>query len=322
MTATGYRVAFATYAGAPDITADDQVLADALAGDGIEASGVPWDAPVDWTTYDAVLLRSTWDFHLRLPAFMEWLQRLDADCVQVVNAGRLVRWNVTKRYLEELMAEGVAIVPTRWVASSHQSEVTSLASVAAKSGWNSGIVVKPVVSASAHDTWVARGLGAEAEDERFRLSLSQSSHGLMLQPFIPEIRTQGEWSLVFIAGAYSHAVLKTPAAGDFRVQRDYGGSAEAAEPPAALIEDASQVVRAAARVTDQLPRDILYARVDGVERAGRLLLMEFEAVEPVLFLRAAPAAGARMAAALKQLIAGRVAVAESVGLTPGCNPGR
>jgi hypothetical protein len=150
------RVAFATYAASPEITADDRLLADALARRGVDVRGVPWDASVDWTRYDAVLLRSTWDFHRRLPVFTRWLRQLEAQCVPFINPSRLVGWNLTKRYLQGLKAQGVTIVPTHWVTLSEDGFSTSLPAVVAAYHWHGGIVVKPVVSASAHDTWVAR----------------------------------------------------------------------------------------------------------------------------------------------------------------------
>src|SRR5450432_3586944 len=112
---------------------------------------------------------------------------------------------------------------------------------------------------------------------------------LFVQPFPPEIE-DGEWSLVFLGGEFSHAVKKRPAAGDFRVQHDFGGTVERCDPDPALVEDARAVLRAAADATNTMVEDILYARVDGVVRSGRLLLMELELIEPVLFFAQAPGA--------------------------------
>ena len=122
-----------------------------------------------------------------------------------------------------------------------------------------------------------------------------SNDGLMLQPFLPGIRAHGEWSLVFIGGRFSHAVLKRPAEHDFRVQEAHGGSSVAAVPDVEIMSAAERAVRAAARCTQLTPDDILYARVDGVMHDGRFLLMELEAVEPALFFELAPDAAARMA---------------------------
>ena len=117
----------------------------------------------------------------------------------------------------------------------------------------------------------------------------------MVQPLIGEVRDPGEWSLLFFGGQFSHAVLKRPAAGDYRVQWEFGGSAEAMAPPRALIADAERVLAAA-------PGTTVYARVDGVERDGHLTLMELELIEPHLFLGWDAGAAGRLAATLGALI--------------------
>jgi hypothetical protein len=123
----------------------------------------------------------------------------------------------------------------------------------------------------------------------------------LLQAFVPEVVSEGEWSLVFLSDGdgprFSHAVRKRPAEGDFRVQRELGGSAVAATPGAGLVADAAAaLVRACAR-TAVSPADVLYARVDGVARHGRLVIMELECIEPELFFAHEPQAAIRLAAA-------------------------
>jgi hypothetical protein len=115
--------------------------------------------------------------------------------------------------------------------------------------------------------------------------------GALVQKFMPEIVTVGEWSLVFFSGRYSHAVIKTPKSGDFRVQHDFGGEERAAEPPTRVLEDA-------VRVIEEIGSTPLYSRVDGVESGGRLHLMELELIEPALFLKSSPLAAGRFADAI------------------------
>jgi hypothetical protein len=112
--------------------------------------------------------------------------------------------------------------------------------------------------------------------------------GVMVQEFMEEVSTRGEWSLVFFSGQFSHAVVKTPKAGDFRVQHDFGGSEHSAQPPDSVIQAASRAIAA----VESVP---LYARVDGVESGGQFLLMELELIEPVLFLKLAEGAADRFA---------------------------
>ena len=287
-------IAFATYGSAPHITDDDQLVVRALAERGVEVEGIAWDAPTRWERFAAVLPRSTWDFHHRLPEFQRWLARLGELGVPTLNPARLLEWNVTKRYLRALENRGVDVVPTLWASGSPESRV-ELADIVTRAEWEGAVVVKPVVSASAHDTWVALRSDRAHDERRFAASLSASTHGLMLQPFLPEVQSGGEWSIIFLGGRFSHAVLKRPAAGDFRVQEAYGGSTVPARPAAHLIDAAERAVHAAAACTGLTAAEILYVRVDGVERDGRFLLMEFEAVEPVLFFASSPGAAERMA---------------------------
>jgi glutathione synthase/RimK-type ligase-like ATP-grasp enzyme len=156
-------------------------------------------------------------------------------------------------------------------------------------------VVKPAISATAHDTWRVKAREAESHEARFAELVARSPAGVMVQPFVAEI-LDGEWSQIFLGGEPSHAVVKRPAPGDFRVQHDFGGSIEAQRPGAALVADARSALCAAADATGTRVEEILYARVDGVERDGRLVLMELELIEPVLFFAYAPGAAERMAA--------------------------
>jgi len=290
------RVALITYSGVPAITTDDRLLRDALVARGAEVDARPWDARVDWSSYHRLVLRSCWNFHHRPREFLLWVDEVTArHDGSLRNAPALVRWSVNKRYLQDLNAHGVAIVPTIWVSVGEGEEAPNLDALIAAQGWTGGAVVKPAISATAHETWrVATDDGA-SHQARFVALLAKSPSGVMVQPFIPEIQKDGEWSLIFLGGDFSHAVVKRPAVGDFRVQHDFGGTVERREPPAALIEDARAVLKAAARVTNTRVEEILYARVDGIVRNGGLLLMELEVIEPVLFFSHAPGAAARMA---------------------------
>jgi len=292
---SGSRVALITYSGVPAITTDDRLLRDALVARGAEVEARPWDANVDWSVYHRIILRSCWNFHHRPKEFRVWVddvrERHDGS---LMNGPALVQWGVDKRYLKDLDERGVAVVPTIWVDAAVGDDPPDLDALIAEQGWEGGAVVKPAISATAHETWRVAPDERGAHQARFRSLLAASPSGVMVQPFLPEIE-DGEWSLVFLGGEFSHAVKKRPAAGDFRVQHDFGGTVERCDPDLALVEDARAVLRAAAEATNTEVEDILYARVDGVVRSGRLLLMELELIEPVLFFAQAPGAAARMA---------------------------
>jgi glutathione synthase/RimK-type ligase-like ATP-grasp enzyme len=290
------RVALITYSGVPAITTDDRLLRDALVARGAEVDARPWDARVDWSSYHRMVLRSCWNFHHRPREFLLWVDEVkERHDGSLRNAPALVRWSVDKRYLQDLDAHGVAIVPTIWVSVGEGEEVPNLDALIAAQGWTGGAVVKPAISATAHETWRVAADDGASHQTRFEALLAKSPSGVMVQPFLPEIQEDGEWSLIFLGGDFSHAVVKRPADGDFRVQHDFGGTVERREPAVALIEDARAVLQAAARATNTGVEEILYARVDGIVRNEALLLMELEVIEPVLFFSHAPRAAARMA---------------------------
>jgi glutathione synthase/RimK-type ligase-like ATP-grasp enzyme len=282
-------VAIVTYETRPEVTDDDRLLADALSARGVSVHAVPWsDAAARWSEFDAVVVRSCWDYFLRAGEFHEWLDRLERERARVHNDARILRGNADKSYLRDVGERGVPVIPTRWLVP---GSPVSLAELRRETGW-SELVAKPTVSGGAHRTWRA-GPDTQPEDEA-RLAEMVDEGAVMVQPLVAEIERDGEWSLVFVAGAYSHAVLKRPRSGDFRVQREHGGTLEPAEPAASVIAGAARAL-AAIPFGDVAP---LYARVDGCIVKGELLLMELEVLEPELFLRCAPQSADRLADAL------------------------
>ena len=185
--------------------------------------------------------------------------------MQFWNAPELIRWNLSKRYLLDLERAGVAIIPT--VILDHAGP-TGLPTVLAERGWDRA-VVKPVLAASAHDAVLVTAETAAAASTA--IDEGRVRRPVMVQPFVDEIRTRGEWSLVFIDGALTHAVLKRPS---------------------------REVVAAGGRVLAALPLPPLYARVDGIETEAGFLVMEVELHEPGLFFAMAPAAAEAFAQAI------------------------
>jgi glutathione synthase/RimK-type ligase-like ATP-grasp enzyme len=290
------RVALATSSEYAQLSADDRLLLAPLGAHGVEAVAAVWNDPaVDWRAFDAVVLRSTWDYHLALPAFLRWIDTLEAAGVRLHNPPHVVRWNADKRYLLELAGRGVPVVPTTWVPAGGPN---GLRAIAADHGWDR-VVVKPAVSASAHGTWLSEDPITEADEARFRTQAAL--HGLLVQRFVGAVRAHGEWSLQFFAARYSHAVRKRPGPGDYRTQGEHGGH-WAPEPAPRDVLGAATAVLAALPFPAE---DCLYARVDGVEEDGAFLLMEVELVEPSLFLAREPGAAERFAAAIAARVAAR-----------------
>jgi glutathione synthase/RimK-type ligase-like ATP-grasp enzyme len=279
------RVALATAAAWAALNDDDRLLVDALGALGVEAAPAVWDDPtVEWGAHDVVVIRSCWDYFHRADEFRAWIDRLEAAGVALHNPPAVARWNMDKGYLRELEARGVGIVPTAWV---ERGAGGSLGELLGERGWRAA-VVKPRVSASANGTWRTEGGGTD-DEARFRDGVAQGA--LMVQPFVDAVQAEGEWSLIFVDGEFSHAVIKRPAAGDFRVQIEHGGSADPVRPDPGLVAEARAALEAA-------PGRTLYARVDGCVVDGRFLVMELELLEPHLFLGTAPGAAERLAGAV------------------------
>ena len=289
------RVALVTSREHPDLPDDDRPLVAELGRLGIAASPRIWDDPVLWREFDALVIRSTWDYHLRVREFRRWIDARDAEGATLWNPAPLLAWNTHKFYLRELEEKGIPIAPTRFLSAGSDAR---LAEILDAEGWDRA-VIKPAVSATAHRTHLVD------RREGRRLGALLADGDTLVQRYLGEIEGQGEWSLVYIDGSFSHAVRKIPAAGDFRVQTEFGGRAEPVRPDPALVRQADRVIAA-------IDSPWLYARVDGVESEGRLLLLELELVEPSLFLSAAPDAARRFAAAIARALDGeRIAPAEA-----------
>jgi glutathione synthase/RimK-type ligase-like ATP-grasp enzyme len=283
------RVAFVTYAEFPFLYDDDRLAADLLRSRSVEVEAVLWDsAEVRWEEFDAVVLRSCWEYHLRTEEFLDWIALMEQRAVPLWNPPGVVRENADKHYLRRLAAGGVRVAPTVWL---EKGDDFDFASMMEQQGW-SHAVIKPVVSMSAYRTWVTTPFRAAADQAEVREMLTKS--GVMIQRFIPEVQTRGEWSFVFFMKEYSHAVLKMPKPGDFRVQRDFGGRVADSNPPQRLIKQAQEIVRS-------VKESLLYARVDAVEVGGELILMELELIDPVLFFGHDPRAASRFADAVERL---------------------
>jgi glutathione synthase/RimK-type ligase-like ATP-grasp enzyme len=281
------NVAFVTYNQAPNFTDDDIYAAQELTKRGITVTPALWDSEtVDWKLFDLIVMRSPWDYYKRFAEFSEWLNTLEG--LPLWNPLNVIRWNYDKSYMRDLQNRGVPIVPTVVIP---QGAERTLEAMIADHGWLKAIV-KPTISAGAYETWMTEPQYAKDDQAAFDALLKKSA--VMIQPFIPEITQAGEWSFIFFDKQFSHAVLKKPRPGDFRVQPQWGGTTEGiTEPPAALLAQAELVLNA---VTEPL----LYARVDGVEVEGKFLLMELELIEPRLFFHNAPDASVRFADAVEK----------------------
>ncbi len=276
------HIVLATAADDPGITESDRLYADALERHGCRVTGAPWDGPRDgFASADAVILRSTWGYYRALDAFRAWTEQVAAT-TRLFNPIELVRWNLRKDYVGKLEASGVR-VPKSFVVA---CDAAAVEKVFADIGWERA-VVKPASGASGYSVELLQRatLGAQVAG----LSDEARAAGVVVQEFLPEI-ADGELSLVYFDGAFSHAIRKRPPPGEFRSNSRYGPTRTAETPP-------PEIKQQGAACLATLPARPLYARVDGVVRDGVLIVIEVEVLEPALFMEFDPPSAERFAEA-------------------------
>ena len=293
MARIGFLACPGTLPGSPDRRADAyehdyQVEAIRAGFDpaGLELVEIDWRAPLEaFAGLPLVLLGTVWDYQDHEAAFLARLDELAGSGIQVCNPAEMVRWNIDKSYLRDLAAAGANAIPTLW-----PDDPTGADIIAAFDHFG------------CDDLVIKRRVGAGAEGQ-LRLTRDTAppaqwryGHRAMVQPFLPAIVEEGETSFLFVDGAFSHAVRKVAAAGDYRIQSIYGGTEVDAEPSPEDIAAAHAVVAA-------IPGDTpLYARIDMIRHDGALAVMEAELIEPYLYPRQGPRLGEMLAlAVLKRL---------------------
>ena len=256
------------------------VEAGALAAAGAVVEPVAWSDDRDLSGFDLVVPLVAWGYHLDFPRWLAFLARAEASRLPLINPPSLLRWNSDKAYLAELADAGVSTVPTLSVEQCCDADLEE----ARRRFGSDWLVIKPPVSASANGTH-RLGPNDDLPDDSRR-------QPMIIQPLIEEIARTGEFSLMLFDGDYSHAVVKRPKSGDFRVQEHLGGVTLPSKAPPGAVQLAKAALAAA-------PAKAAYARVDIVpDDDGVLRIMELELIEPALFLDHAPDGGAAFVRAL------------------------
>jgi glutathione synthase/RimK-type ligase-like ATP-grasp enzyme len=273
---------------------DDGLAVAPLADLGVAVEMVPWRADADWGAFDAVVVRSPWDYQDDPDAFLAALERVDASGTLLLNGLDTLCWNLRKTYLKELEAAGIPLVPTVWRDRLAPGDVPALFDAVRADE----VVVKPTVGANADGAFrISRAVDRAAEVEAY-----YADRALMAQPFVRSVVDEGEFSVFAFGGEVSHTILKTPKPRDFRVQEEHGGLITAVAPEPALLGAAQRVFDAVDRIVGERP---LYARADLVRAPdGAFWLMEVELIEPALYFRMDAGAPARFARALADRVGG------------------
>ena len=255
-----------------DFVADDQLLFEPLRDLGHVAEFVPWQARVNWQTYDGVVIRTTWDYQNHLAAFLRVLRRIDKE-TRLANPLKIVKWNVEKStYLRDLEQQGARIIPSIW----HRGK----AGRRQVREWfdqlqTEELVIKPAVGANAQDTLRVR----RGKEDIQQLEKTFDDRSCLVQPFMSGILKEGEFALFYFNGEYSHAVLKTPKRRDFRVQEEHGGKIRAIKPSANCLATGKKILN----LISPTP---LYARIDLVRTEDNdFAIVEVELIEPSMYLR-------------------------------------
>lgn len=287
------KIGIATCREKPNLSAGDRNLAAVLEKKGFQIAPLIWDAPnVLAENWDAIIIRSTWDYHLYSEQFLNWLSLVEQSSIQLLNPLEVIKWNFQKSYLLEIERQGLAIVPS--IVIKQDLPNSKMLEEIKKTGWQN-LVLKPTLSASAFLTFKVSASSAELPND---IDQIKKHSDIVVQPFIASIETDGEASLIFFKDQtiqYSHAVLKQPKAGDFRVQADFGGAVSVLQPSSELINFAAACVEA-------IPRDWTFVRVDIVDWKQKPLLSELELIEPELYLNSNPSAAERFAKIIAEKI--------------------
>ena len=267
----------------------DQLLIPELAKHSIKAQAVIWDdQSIDWSDFDWLIFRNTWDYYEKETEFNRWLEHLEYLGIKTLNALDIVKQNKHKFYLRDLQDQGIAILPTVFIEKINTLNLKNII----PSHWKKA-VIKPAFSAGSYLTEVFDVSDIDKINLQYQDIATEKE--LLLQEFIPQIQTAGETSFIFFNKQFSHSVNKKPAEGDFRIQVQFGGQYTAFEPSSDLIWQAQKIV-------NTFPDALLYARVDGIIINDQLQLMEIECIEPDLYFNYSEGALERFVSTILELI--------------------
>jgi glutathione synthase/RimK-type ligase-like ATP-grasp enzyme len=272
------RIALLTKNDLDGFISDDELLKAPLKAAGFSMESVSWHKTQDWAQYAAVIIRSTWDYQDHYADFIKVLEEISSKTILLNNLEK-VKWNSHKSYLKELKAKGIKIIPTLF----HEELMDLSSEQLCEKLDTDKIIFKPYVGANSDNAYPILS-GQELP------TIDLKSGNFFVQAFVENVLTEGEFSLFFFRGEYSHCILKTPKAGDYRVQEEWGGHIQEVTPEEDLLKTAMTVVDS----------DLLYCRVDLVRGKSGFELMELELIEPALYFRTNKGSAALFAKNLKK----------------------
>ena len=255
---------------------EDKLLQHGFEEHGVQAQPVVWNQPgIDWSQFDLALIRSTWDYMDEKEQFLRVLSQIEASSCRLFNPLEAVRWNIDKHYLFDLKEWDVPIIPTLQASDVRPNMVAMLFA----NSQTQTVILKPTVGLGGSHSY--RVPVDELTNKLEALRTSEPGREYLVQPFIEDIVSEGEWSYIYFNRKLSHVLLKKPAPGDYRVQGIYGGIIQLADPSPQDLAQAESVIA-------KLPFDLLYARLDFVRVEGQLAIIEVELIEPIFSFNLVP----------------------------------
>lgn len=265
------KIGFITSSADPNLTADDLLTKPHFLQKGYELEPVIWDhKPQNLNDYTALVFRSCWNYHLKFAEFQNWLESLKTLQVPIFNSLAISKWNLHKKYLLELQEKDVSTSFTQLISQTERQPQLDTFFQTQKQ-----VVIKPAVSLNGHETFLVDV--ADQAAWLAHIATIQKNADVLVQEYLPEIKETGEYSFIFFNGQFSHAVQKLAQNGEFRIHIEHGGRRVSYQPSDDEIKQAEAIV-------SRVPENLLSVRVDAVLRAGRLILIELEIIDPSLFL--------------------------------------
>ncbi|MEO8515973.1 MAG: hypothetical protein ABI426_04475 [Flavobacterium sp.] len=283
------NIALLTCESLPELTPADQLLIPELAKYNITASAKVWDdKTINWSDFDYLIFRNTWDYFEKETEFNLWLDQIEKLGIKTLNSIDIIKENKHKFYLRDMEKNGIKIIPTLFIDKTNNLALSEII----PSHWKK-MVIKPAFSGGAYQTSVFEIDDLDKINTEYLPVAAQKE--LLLQPFMSEIQSLGETSFIFFNKKFSHCVNKKPIDGDFRVQIQFGGRY-------ALIEPSSELIEKAQKIVNQFNGDLLYARVDGIVIENELHLMEIECIEPDLYFNLSDGSLQRFVESIVELV--------------------
>ena len=260
-----------------DFECYDELLIPPMNALGWDVSFIPWDlSDVNWDEYDIVLIRSTWDYQSRIQEFLKVLDSVDKSKSLLINPLPIIHRNIEKTYLIELEAKGIDTIPSIFQKKFSPKEIMQ-----SFSKFNCDkIIIKPVVGANADNIFLGSKFETKSQLHKIQEIYFELPH--IIQPFLNSVLKEGEFSLIYFNKKFSHALLKIPKEGDFRVQEEHGGKINP------IKKVPKEIQNLADKVMKVLPKNCFYSRIDILLMYGEPKVIEVELIEPSLYFNLDP----------------------------------